>query len=37
MVANLALRQQLAIFKHKQPRPRLAPADRLFWVFLRAA
>ena len=37
MVENLALRQQLAIFKHKQPRPRLAPADRLFWVFLRAA
>jgi hypothetical protein len=35
VVENLALRQQLAIFKHKQPRPRLAPADRLFWACLR--
>ena len=34
---NLARRQQLAIFKHKQPLPRLAPTDRLFWVFLHAA
>ena len=37
MMENLALRQQLAIFKCKRTRPRLAPADRLFWVFLRGA
>jgi len=37
MVENLALRQQLAVFKQKHPRPRLGPTDRLFWVFLRRA
>ena len=26
---NLALRQQLAIFKRRHPRPRLRPTDRL--------
>jgi putative transposase len=31
---NLALRQQLAIFKRRQPRPKLQPTDRLFWVWL---
>jgi len=31
---NLALRQQLAIFKRRHPRPRLQPTDRLFWVWL---
>ena len=31
---NLALRQQLALFKQKQPRPKLRPADRVFWVLL---
>ena len=30
-----ALRQQLAVFKRKQPRPRLCRADRLFWTALR--
>jgi hypothetical protein len=30
-----ALRQQLAVFKRKQPRPRLQNLDRLFWVALR--
>ena len=30
-----ALRQQLAVFKRKQPRPRLSRADRLFWTTLR--
>jgi transposase InsO family protein len=35
MVENLALRQQLAVFKQKRSRPRLRPADRMFWVFLR--
>jgi hypothetical protein len=31
---NLALRQQLAVFKRRHPRPKLRPADRLFWVWL---
>ena len=30
-----ALRQQLAVFKQKTPRPRLTGADRVFWVMLR--
>ena len=30
-----ALRQQLAVFKRKQPRPMLSRADRLFWTTLR--
>jgi hypothetical protein len=30
-----ALRQQLAVFKRKQPRPRLGRMDRLFWTMLR--
>jgi len=29
---NLALRQQLAVFKRAHARPRLTRADRLFWV-----
>jgi transposase InsO family protein len=37
MVENLALRQQLAVFKQRHSRPRLRPADRVFWVFLRHA
>ena len=37
MVENLALRQQLAVFKQRHFRPRLRPADRVFWVFLRHA
>jgi putative transposase len=31
---NLALRQQLAVFKRKCLRPRLRRADRFFWVWL---
>jgi putative transposase len=31
---NLALRQQLAVFKRKCPRPRLRGMDRFFWVWL---
>src|SRR2546428_4736709 len=31
---NLALRQQLAVWKARQPRPRLTDMDRIFWVFL---
>ena len=31
----LALRQQLAIYKRKQPRPRLTDLDRAFWTVLK--
>jgi len=31
---NLALRQQLAVGKARQPRPRLTAMDRIFWVVL---
>jgi len=31
---NLALRQQLAVWKARQPRPRLTGMDRIFWVLL---
>ena len=31
----VALRQQLAVFKRKQPRPKLDRLDRLFWMVLR--
>jgi hypothetical protein len=30
-----ALRQQLAVYKRKQPRPKLSRFDRLFWVVVR--
>lgn len=35
LLENLALRQQLAVLKARQPKPRLATADRLFWTMLR--
>src|SRR3989441_1508795 len=31
---NLVLRQQLAVWKARQPRPRLTGLDRIFWVVL---
>ena len=31
---ELALRQQLAVYAHRHPRPRLSPLDRAFWVTL---
>src|SRR5215469_15790748 len=31
---NLALRQQLTVFKRRCPRPRLQKADRWFWLCL---
>src|SRR5258706_10874784 len=31
---NLALRQQLAVWKAREPRPRLTRMDRIFWVLL---
>ncbi len=34
VIENLALRQQLAVLKHRHPQPRLTDADRLFWVVL---
>ncbi len=36
-IENLALRQQLAVFKDKRPRPTLQNSDRAFWVTLRKA
>src|SRR5665213_2624888 len=35
MLENLALRQQLAVFKRRHPRPRLTLLDKLFWVAAR--
>ena len=35
VLENLSLRQQLAALAARQPRPRLAAHDRLFWVILR--
>jgi putative transposase len=31
---NLALRQQLAVWKAREPRPRLTGMDRIFWILL---
>src|SRR5437879_6226021 len=31
---NLALRQQLAVWQARQPRPRLTKMDRIFWILL---
>ena len=33
-VENLALRQQIAVFKQSGKRPKLRPHDRVFWVLL---
>ena len=33
-IVELALRQQLAVYSHKYPRPHLASIDRAFWVAL---
>src|SRR5262249_27362579 len=35
LIENLGLRQQLAVFKRRNSRPRLAALDKLFWVLLR--
>src|ERR1700733_896120 len=35
LLENLALRQQLAVLKQRQPQPRFARSDRLFWLILR--
>jgi hypothetical protein len=34
LIENLALRQQLAVFKRQNSRPRLATADKIFGVLL---
>ena len=34
VLENLALRQQLSIYKRKQKRPRLVGGDRSFWIAL---
>jgi putative transposase len=33
-IENLALRQQVAVFKQSVKRPKLRPRDRVFWVLL---
>ena len=33
-IVELALRQQLAVYAHNRPRPRLFPLDRAFWIAL---
>ncbi|HZL98915.1 MAG TPA: integrase core domain-containing protein, partial [Planctomycetota bacterium] len=35
LLENVALRQQLALFKQHTPRPTLADRDRLFWLAMR--
>jgi hypothetical protein len=35
LLENLALRQLLAVLKHRHPRPRLDLLDKLFWVAIR--
>jgi hypothetical protein len=35
LLENLALRQQLAVFKRRHPRSRLNTLDKLFWVTAR--
>jgi hypothetical protein len=35
LVENLALRQQLTVFKRRNRRPKLAVLDKLFWVLAR--
>jgi putative transposase len=35
LLENLALRQQLAAFKRRHPRPRLLAVDKLFWLAAR--
>ena len=33
-IVELALRQQLAVYAQKRPRPKLSPLDQAFWVAL---
>ena len=34
LISNLVLRQQLTVYKRKQPRPVIKKRDRLFWALL---
>ena len=34
LIVELALRQQLATYSQKKPKPKITPLDRLFWVAL---
>jgi putative transposase len=36
-IENLAMRQQLAVFKNQRPKPKIQDADQAFWVALRNA
>jgi len=36
-IVELALRQRLAAYAHRQPKPRLSLLDRAFWVACRAS
>jgi putative transposase len=35
LMENLALRQQLSVWKRRHPKPKLGPYDKLFWVTAR--
>ena len=35
LVENLALRQQLIVFKRRNQRPKLSAIDKVFWVLAR--
>jgi putative transposase len=35
LLEDLALRQQLAVFKRRRPRPTLNFGDKLFWLLAR--
>ena len=35
LLENLALRQQLAVWKRRRPQPRISAPDKFFWVMLR--
>ena len=35
LIENLALRQQLAVFKRQNARPKLSIVDKVFWLLLR--
>src|ERR1700732_3473138 len=35
LIENLVLRQQLAVLKRNDPRPRFTAVDRIFWLLAR--
>jgi hypothetical protein len=35
VLENLVLRQRLAVFKRRHPKPRLSLFDKLFWIVAR--